>query len=90
MKWIVARLREQTTHSAVLLAVIAFFASRAAGVDLIALTQGGGELLTAIAVASAAAKVLLPEAPPAPPPVLSEAAEKGLERLGAALEERKP
>lgn len=77
MDWIKKRLREQTTHSAVVLAIIMLFAAHAAGVDLVDLTKGAGDLLVALAAASAAAKVLLPEQ--ANP--LSDGAKSRLERL---------
>lgn len=81
-------LRQQSTHSAIVLGAILILLAQMVGVDLVALTNRTNELLVALAGVSLAAKAVLPDAAPAPPPLLSEAAVKGLERLASAMETR--
>lgn len=97
MQWFMARLREDSTRSGISqLSVLVVLVALLLGVDVNALlTQAeasvGRILALAAAIAgpaAALARILTPQPPPAMPP-LPEAALKGLERLGVALEEPK-
>jgi hypothetical protein len=85
---ILALLRQQSTHSAIVMAVIVVFLAQIVGVDVVALTGRANELLVALAGLSVAAKAVLPDTKPPAPPLISEAATRGLERLAAAMETR--
>lgn len=87
MKKLTALLRQQSTHSAVVLLVIVLLIANLNGVDVMALTDLIKQILVALAGISVAAKAILPDAP-APP--LPEHVANGLDRLSAALEGRTP
>jgi hypothetical protein len=98
MQWIAARLREDSTRSALgQLAVLVVLGALLLGVDVEALltrAEASADrilvLLTTLGGAAAiVARIVTPQ-PPAVLPPLPDAALKGLERLGAALDERKP
>lgn len=97
MQWFMARLREDSTRSGISqLCVLVVLVALLLGVDVNALltqaeASAGRIIALAAAVAgpaAALARILTPQPPPAMPP-LPEAALKGLERLGVALDERK-
>lgn len=97
MAWLMARLREDSTRSGIgQLSVLVVLIALLLGVDVNALltqaeASAGRIIALAAAVAgpaAALARILTPQAPSAAP-VLPEAAVKGLERLGAALEDRR-
>lgn len=95
MQWIMDRLREDSTRSGISqLCVLVALIALLLGVDVNAmLTQAeasAGRIVALIAAiagpAAALARILTPQ-PPVAPPVLPEAAVKGLERLGALVGE---
>lgn len=98
MQWIAARLREDSTRSALgQLAVLVVLVALIFGVDVEALltrAEASADrilvLVTSLGGAAAIiARIVTPQPPPVLPP-LPDAALKGLERLGLALEERQP
>ena len=96
MQWIAARLREDSTRSALgQLAVLVVLVALLMGVDVEGLLTRAEASASRIMVlvasltgaAAIVARIVTPQ-PPAVLPPLPEAAVKGLERLGAALEDR--
>lgn len=95
--WITARLREDSTRSGIgQLAILVVLLALLCGVDVHALlTQAeasiervGVIVASAVGVWAQLSRILTPQ-PPSVTPLLPEAALRGLERLGAALEQER-
>lgn len=67
LDFLMKQLRSQSSHSAIILLAILMLAAKAAGVDLVGMSNTVTEVLTALGALSAAFKVLMPDAPTVPP-----------------------
>ncbi|MCK8788163.1 hypothetical protein M0638_27830, partial [Roseomonas sp. NAR14] len=73
MDWIKKQLASQSSHSAILLLSILMVGAKAAGIDVMGIGHQVAEALTLIGTLSAAAKIVLPDAPQVPPQVVQAA-----------------
>ncbi len=67
MTYLLARLREQGTHTGVALLVSILLLAQVAGIDLHNLADSALGIATALGALAAAAKTVLPDAPREPP-----------------------
>lgn len=69
MKSILSRVfKEQSSYTGIAMFVIILLLARASGLDVLKMTKELTEVLTALGLMAAAAKVIFPDAPKVPPP----------------------